>query len=193
MPSLYPTILAVPETSQQLTGRAKSKMLSRLAREALFASCQRSGWPIVKLDKDQNGAPLSENGYHWSLSHKSKFVAAVVAPYPIGIDIEKIRPFSDALQRRIASTAEWRLGSKIEPDLLFYRFWTAKEAVLKAVGVGLSGLAHCRVTMIVDNYRLCLTYDTTPFMVSQVQLCNHVAAVISDDCPIFWTHLSKTI
>ncbi|MGD9210136.1 MAG: 4'-phosphopantetheinyl transferase superfamily protein [Desulfobacteraceae bacterium] len=168
-------------------------MLSRLARKALAVSCEKSGCSIVELNKDQKGAPLPENGYYWSLSHKSQFTAGVVAPYPVGIDIEIIRPCSESLKKRVASKTEWKLASNLNQDLTFFRFWTAKEAVLKAVGVGMTGLSLCRVTKIVDKYRLCLTYDGTPFMVTQIQFCSHIAAVVSDECPIYWTHLSKMI
>ena len=188
---IYPVIMPVPFSLQQLTGREKVKTLSRLARKALVFSCKKSGWPITHLKKDPNGAPIPENGYYWSLSHKSGFVAAVVAPYPIGIDIERLRPSSKALRNRIASTKEWQLGPKIDPDLLFFRFWTAKEAVLKAVGVGMRGLSNCRIIRILDNSKMCLTYRYTTFMVTHIQFNGHLATVIIDNRPICWTHLSK--
>lgn len=190
---LYPVIMEVPKDLQQLTGRAKVTTLSRLAREALSISCQKGEWPITDLKKDEKGAPLSERGHYWSLSHKSQFVAGVAAPYPIGVDIEKLRSCSKTLKRRIANQEEWQLGSEIEPDLLFFRFWTAKEAVLKAVGVGMGGLFHCRITKIYDEHRLCLTYKNTTFRVAQIQFRGHLAAVITDNRPICWTHLLKSI
>lgn len=186
---LYPVIMPVPLASQQLTGREKVRALSQQARKALFFSCKKSGWPIIHLKKDPNGAPIPENGYYWSLSHKSRFVAAVVAPYPIGIDIERLQPSSKALRNRIASTEEWQLEHKIDSDLLFFRFWTAKEAVLKAAGVGMSGLSNCRIIKILDDSRMCLTYQNTTFMVTHIQFDGHLATVIIDNRPICWTHL----
>jgi 4'-phosphopantetheinyl transferase len=190
---LYPVIMEVPKNLQRLTGRAKVATLSRLAREALSVSCQKGAWPITDFKKDKKGAPLSQNGHYWSLSHKSQFVAGVAAPYPIGIDIEKVRPCSKPLKHRIANQKEWELGLEIEPDLLFFRFWTAKEAVLKAVGVGINGLSHCRIMKIDDEYRLRLAYRNSIFMVTQIKFRGHLAAVITDNRPIYWTHLLKSI
>jgi 4'-phosphopantetheinyl transferase len=188
---IYPVIMPVPLAMQQLAGREKVKALSQQARKALFFSCKKSGWPILHLKKDPNGVPIPENGYYWSLSHKSRFVAAVVAPYPIGIDIERLQPSSKALRNRIASTKEWQLEPEIDPDLLFFRFWTAKEAVLKAVGVGMSGLSNCRIIKILGDSKMRLTYQYTTFMVSQIQFNGHLATVIIDNRPICWTHLLK--
>ncbi len=188
---LYPVILAVPPTLQKLTGRAKVHGLSILAREALSISCRKSQRPLNLLKKDSRGAPLPENENHWSVSHKSRCVAAVVAPYPIGIDIEEMKPYPQPIKDRVASQDEWQLGSRIQSDLLFLRFWTAKEAVLKAVGVGISGLSRCRVTQIIDKNRLRLIYEQTPYTVAQTVYHDHLTAVIVDNRSIFWTHLSK--
>lgn len=190
---IYPVILKVPEAIQPLSGHAKVDALQRLAREALAFSGRKSGWPVFRLKKDGKGAPIPENGIYWSLSHKSRFVAAVTAPYPVGIDIEKIRPVNEALKHRIASRKEWRLDSGTESNFLFFRFWTAKEAVLKAVGVGLTGLSKCRATEIIDEQRLCLTYGKTVFRVAQSRYMDHLVAVIIDHRPIYWTYLSKLI
>ena len=89
------------------------------------------------LEKDKNGAPLPSKGTYWSLTHKSANVAAVVAPRPVGIDIEVLRPCNPNLYQRIASAEEWDLAATVS-DKNFFRYWTAKEAVLKAVGKGLT-------------------------------------------------------
>lgn len=193
LPPIYPVVIKMPDLLKDLTGRARVNFLSQAARRALAISGRKSGRPIKDLKKDAKGAPIAENGIYWSLSHKSRYVAAVTAPCPVGIDIETYRTFDSALKCRIASQQEWRLGTFIEPNLLFLRFWTAKEAVLKAMGVGMAGLSKCRVTAIPDAQQLCLTYGTTPFRVIQKQFNDHLAAVTIDHHPIFWTHLLKFI
>lgn len=189
---LYPVILEVPQHLRQLSGRAKVEALSRVAREALAISCRKSGRPVIHAEKDEKGAPLPEDDCYWSLSHKSRFVAAVAAPYPIGIDIEELRPVTAPLKQRIASEKEWRLGGGSESEFLFFRYWTAKEAVLKAAGIGMPGLSRCRITEIVDAHRLFLAFDNRSFMVTQTLHCGHLAAIVADDRPICWTHLSKS-
>ena len=132
---LYPVVLAVPPERRLLKGREKVRYLSRHARRALALSAGKTGTVLQHLPKDQDGVPLPVNGIHWSLSHKSEFVAAVTASRPVGIDIEAIRPCSEGLFKRIAQSQEWSLVDPVSTET-FFRFWTAKEAVLKATGIG---------------------------------------------------------
>jgi 4'-phosphopantetheinyl transferase len=130
------------------------------------------------LLKSPEGAPLPAGGYFWSLAHKSERVAGVVADFPIGLDIEKIRPCAPGLYRMAADAAEWSLGVSAD-DLLFFRFWTAKEAVLKSLGIGLSGLSKCRVIRIVDDHHLMLTYKHQEFLVAHFYFNGHIAAILA--------------
>jgi 4'-phosphopantetheinyl transferase len=70
------------------------------------------------------------------LSHKRKYVAGVVTDYPVGIDIERIRPVDSPLINRILDKDEKQVTGKIS-DGMFFRCWTGKEAVLKAIGSGI--------------------------------------------------------
>ncbi len=70
--------------------------------------------------KDEQGKPICDNGY-LSIAHSGDYAVAVHADTPIGIDIEKIRPLSPALAKRLG-------GDLTE--------WVKKEAYGKALGVG---------------------------------------------------------
>ncbi len=70
--------------------------------------------------KDENGMPLPFDGTFWSITHKTHYVGGVVAPTPIGIDIERIRDLSHGLFQKTASEREWALaehGEKIIIDI----------------------------------------------------------------------------
>ncbi len=72
----------------------------------------------------------------WSLSHKGKFIVGVVGKEPIGIDIELNTP-KDRILFDIFTDKEWKvLGRKCWKN--FYIGWTAKEACLKKLSLGLS-------------------------------------------------------
>lgn len=68
---------------------------------------------------------------------------AVARQQPLGIDVEAIQATVEfeALLPRIASEAERRLWQTLPPalqPLAFFQLWTRKEAVIKALGMGLS-------------------------------------------------------
>jgi 4'-phosphopantetheinyl transferase len=158
--------MPVPPEDRLLKGREMVAALRRHARTALQQACRISGKALGSLEKNTAGAPLPSNGLYWSVTHKPDNVAAVVAPRPVGIDIEALRPCNPSLHRRIADEREWALAPE-RSDRFFFRFWTAKEAVLKAVGTGLTGLERCRIQKIVDDTYISLTYDGIGWLVNQ--------------------------
>ncbi len=184
--TLHPVILAVPAAEQELKGRPKVEALRRAARNALALSAHYGDLCLGPLEKDENGAPLPSNGIHWSLTHKSAFVAAVCSPHPVGIDIERLRQVSRGLEERLASPAEWDLAPTVDRSL-FFRYWTAKEAVLKAVGKGLTGLSRCRIQRIVDDDHLVLTYEEQPWRVTHHRIGQeHLVTITSDRVNLVW-------
>ena len=184
--TIHPVVMAVPEHERPLKGKEKGQVLRRIAREALHESARYSGVTLGVLEKAESGAPLPSKGIHWSLTHKESFAAAVTAPHPIGIDIEKDRSVSEGLYERLASRQEWALAPEVTQSL-FFRFWTAKEAVLKAVGKGLAGLTHCRIIEILDDDRLELRYEQSIWRVTQLRFVdNHIVAITTGDVDIKW-------
>jgi 4'-phosphopantetheinyl transferase len=185
--SLYPAIMSVPTDIQTAKGRTKVQALSRLARQAAQVSAHKAlGRPLSGFPKDDDGVPQPMDGIHWSLSHKSALVAGMVARHPIGIDVEFRRPVKSGMHMRIATTEEWRLGQTSDADAarvksqsegLFFRFWTAKEAVLKAVGQGIVGLSNCRITALPSPTCMTLAYHADPWQVVQHWYGDHLVAV----------------
>ncbi|GAB6906904.1 conserved hypothetical protein [Desulfosarcina cetonica] len=186
MKTLYPVILPVSADQRGSDRRAMVKILSRLARVALTRSCQISGLRLDSFPKDADGVPLPVDGVHWSLSHKTDVVGGVAAPMPVGIDLETMRPVHAGLLDRVADAAEWAqlIG---DPQRNFFRIWTAKEAVLKAVGKGFAGLSRCRVKSVEDETQMLLTFDAQPWPVRHHWFGDHVAAItVRDDFTVAW-------
>lgn len=188
--TLQPVILKVPPYQRFPRGRERVRALSRMAREAAKQSALLNGLTSMTFWKNDDGAPIPNNGVYWSITHKSDFVGGVVAEKPVGIDIEKKRETHPGLMEKIAGKKEWALVES-RSDIIFYRFWTAKEAVLKAMGVGFNGLSNCRIVEIIDDIRLVATYKDNPFNVHQTWFTQtHIAAVTQDglekDQPISW-------
>jgi 4'-phosphopantetheinyl transferase len=184
---IYPVILAVPDKEQQLKGREKVSFLSKHARKALEISAKKSRLQLTDLKKDEKGVPLPFNGHYWSLTHKSKYVAAVIASTPIGIDIEKIRSCSKALFRKTARDSEWKL-SDTDPFILFYRYWTSKESVLKASGTGIRDLSKCRIIQIIDDNHLVIDYRNQEWLLEHFYFDRHIASIVKNDFHVEWTN-----
>jgi phosphopantetheine--protein transferase-like protein len=84
----------------------------------------------------------------WNLSHSDELAVIVVARgAQVGVDVERLRPLArvDALARLVCSAAEVAaLGAlpASERSDAFLRLWSRKEALAKATGAGLGGLAR---------------------------------------------------
>jgi len=86
-----------------------------------------------------HGKPALAGGeVEFNVSHSGERVAVAVAATAVGIDIERERAMRDvrAIARRFFSRGE---AAAVERDpSLFFAIWTAKEAVIKAIGGGLT-------------------------------------------------------
>jgi len=183
--TLFPVILPVVEAGHKLSGKEKVAELSRVSREALRLSAEKSGVMLGELMKNEDDVPCPFDGNYWALSHKSKYVTAVVSKGMIGIDIEEIRPRSESIFSLVASDEEWEL-SQDKSWGTFFRYWTAKEAVLKAVGIGIGGLKVCRIISVPDENHIVLNYRDSLFQVEQLNYKNHIVSVIKNNNEIEW-------
>jgi hypothetical protein len=117
--------------------------------EALRASGALAGAPrALPYDawpRDALGAPLALSGWNASVADTTGLVAGLVAPGPVGLDVEwRYRPRWEAARARFDEAGELaRLGADDRDAVL--ALWCAKEALLKLAGVGLAGLGRCRL------------------------------------------------
>jgi 4'-phosphopantetheinyl transferase len=108
----------------------------------------------IDIRTSVNGKPYlagqqERGGIHFSLSSSDAFIAIAFSHTgSIGVDIEKIRDIPDMLEiveRHFTSGEKCQIFSCPENlrAALFYKFWTRKEAVLKAQGEGLLKPLDC--------------------------------------------------
>ncbi|OAN50442.1 hypothetical protein A6A04_18350 [Paramagnetospirillum marisnigri] len=106
----------------------------------------------IEFDRDAAGKPVlvapDINLWFSTASRDGVMVIAQSRRGPVGVDVETLgrcdsgQNVADALFS--ASEAHWlRAQPTSERDMAFGRLWTAKEAVLKAMGVGIAdGMNH---------------------------------------------------
>ncbi len=117
----------------------------------------------VGFDLSTSGKPIltrelcDRSAITFNLSHAhGRALLAVSRTQEVGIDLELVRPDIqvEQLSKRFFAPQEHTavLQSPAEQrTAVFFRYWVAKEAVLKAQGIGLRGLAGCEVTLGADH------------------------------------------
>ncbi len=93
----------------------------------------------ICIEIAENGKPYADGAY-FSISHTENFVVCAVSDGPVGIDIERIKPYNDKLARRITTPEEYEYINKDAEKL--YEIWTLKEAIIKKEGKGISAIKN---------------------------------------------------
>jgi len=179
--------MKVPRSIKALQGKKKVDALSLFARESAMASSRKSNLFVDIFNKDVVGVPLPSNNVYWSISHKPDFVAGVVSTKKIGIDLEQIKDVSDPLFKKIVSPAERAHFNTREKSLVFFRTFTAKEAVLKKTRHGIKGLSKARIKRVVDDKNLVVQYLDKKYLVENFYFDRYLASVTRDNLDVQWT------
>jgi 4'-phosphopantetheinyl transferase len=105
----------------------------------LVRNCERCGHPA-------HGRPRVAGFEHvsFSVSHSgdTALIAIATTGVTVGVDIEARRPRArlPALAQRVMAPEQFDAWQRLDPDIRldeFLRVWTAKEAYLKAIGLGI--------------------------------------------------------
>jgi 4'-phosphopantetheinyl transferase len=98
----------------------------------------------------------SPPGLHFNLSRSDDYCLIGVSRSELGVDVERLEPRADLdeLAGRYFAPAESATIKRLEGESktrAFFRCWTCKEAVLKAVGSGLAGGSLARFTVSLEE------------------------------------------
>lgn len=181
---LQPVLISIPEGGN-LRGPEGVARQREFARRALAFCADRCGLSHLQWTKGADNVPRPCDGFHWSISHKPYWAAAVIADRPVGIDIEHVKPRREDLFDEIAAELEWSAaGGRCWPA--FFRIWTAKEAVLKANGVGIGHLPACTFTAAHGEHRAEVDYEGQSWQVRYLACREHLAALTVDGAAVIW-------
>ena len=114
---------------------------------------------LVALGHTETGKPFvtrdirTHSVLTFNLSHAhGRALIAVSNAQEVGVDLELVRSDVDAakLSERYFTPSEHReIMQSVDEERVrrFFRYWVAKEAVLKALGIGLRGLTSCEIVL----------------------------------------------
>ncbi len=95
---------------------------------------------LPAISKHPNGKPYFPDypDLHFNFSHTGPYLLCALSAYPVGVDIECIKPRSASLPRYALTTEEYDRYEQLGSDWrAFYTLWTKKEAWCKYTGEGL--------------------------------------------------------
>lgn len=140
-------------------------------RIGLTAVCQRCGGDH---GKPRLRTPVADLAL--SVSHAGDRVAVAVArDVPVGVDVEPVAHGHDvtSVAGLALSAAEqetfWRLPASARPAALM-RYWTRKEALLKATGDGLAGDPGSVTVTAPDEAPAVVAWPTRPSLAGAIHL-----------------------
>lgn len=95
--------------------------------------------PISQLQvtTSEHGKPiLPDHPCHFNLSHSGESALFALGPTPVGVDLERL-PGPDDWQQLMPLVLAPSERRTAHTQTEFLRYWVAKEALLKAIGLGL--------------------------------------------------------
>lgn len=107
----------------------------------LRAGLKHLGYVEISLEHlslDSYNRPYLPGNVDFNISHSGDYVVCVIGEdIKVGIDIERVQAIDFLNMKGIMNHLEWRcIHMSDHPLQEFFRFWTVKEAALKAAGVG---------------------------------------------------------
>jgi 4'-phosphopantetheinyl transferase len=128
-------------------------VVSRGLRRAMLSDCTGVSADSLVFSHDGEGKPRLQGlpGWDFNISHAGDYVAAVVGRGSVGVDIEQyreVRQMESIAARYFHSEeqAAWHGLPPARQPAAFFLLWSAREAAMKCVGLGLAkGLSITRV------------------------------------------------
>ena len=102
----------------------------------LMLRCVFGGTQAESIMNSSLGKPFLPSGPFFNLSHSGSKVVLLVGEQELGIDIEQITPYSQQVARRVFTDCELEWLDIQQSDEAFFRLWTGKESIMKALGQG---------------------------------------------------------
>lgn len=136
----------------KLTERRREKMrayahrndaLRSMAAELLlFHALSASGIDPkgMSICETEDGKPYLDGvrNFHFNLSHSGNLAICAVSCLPVGCDVQEITGVKPDIARRFTPEEHGKIAALTGDEArdMLFRFWTAKESYIKAIGTG---------------------------------------------------------
>lgn len=162
----YQTLLSPKEVirkNKYITQTLKDKYaisrggLRMILSKYLSVSSETIDFSYSKFGKPSIISTQNTENVFFNLSHSGNLALCIVSSIiDIGVDVELRKPIQDVLDiaKLVCTEEEYKiLLNDGEKNLQknFYRIWTRKEALVKALGVGLSCSLNCLSVTFLEN------------------------------------------
>jgi len=138
-------------------------VLSHGGLRAILSRYLNVGPDSISFDRSASGKPVlakelcDRSVITFNLSHAhGRALIAVSNGQEVGVDLESVRSEvnASALSERYFACSEHAAimqAPEEQRTTRFFRYWVAKEALLKAQGIGLRGLSDCEIFLEADG------------------------------------------
>lgn len=164
--------------------RQKRKIEHETGLALLYYALQKdyefSDIPAIAVTAEGKPYLAETDNLYFNITHCKDLAACAIGQVPIGIDAEGIRPFGEALQKKVLGTEEQRELEKLPEDkkkIQFLRYWTLKESYVKAKGCGLR-IPPCQITFGLSESREPVCVDLAYTCRQEMPDEGHVLSVI---------------
>jgi 4'-phosphopantetheinyl transferase len=131
--------------------------------------------------------PYFDDLIDFNISHSGEYIlCAISRTNKVGVDIEEIQNIPVTDFETNFSEKEWNNIITAADTIPFYRYWTMKEAFLKAIGMGLN--VPLSEAEIVNNK---ITWDKKDWFLHEIKVDERYIAHLSSDHPIPITTIKK--
>ncbi|MGD9636614.1 MAG: 4'-phosphopantetheinyl transferase superfamily protein [Pirellulales bacterium] len=171
----------------------RSFVATRIALRSLLGSYLGLPPRAVPIAFGSNGKPhLAAGDLHFNLAHSGDLaLIAITRCGPLGVDIEELRTMNNAIElanRNFHPNERAAIGAADETDRSsqFLRCWTRKEAVVKALAVGIGYPLDTFDVLAADVVELRTSSGgvTTCFLHDLAANSAYVAALATTECDL---------
>jgi phosphopantetheine--protein transferase-like protein len=151
--------------------------LGRVPSDASFPELQTVAPDGVRphLPGVPDGAPMC-----CSVAHDDRFAVAVASAHPVGVDVERISPRLERVERMFVRPPEAaRLpAAPAQRRTALARLWTLKEAVAKALGIPLLEAFDAVKLRALDTHRSRFSLRQAEHVARHAAIADHVFTLV---------------